>query len=75
MRCVLICLLRLSPAHHKVQISIPPAETERVTQALLDVLPELLTGAEFGAARLIVASLDPDLDEPVAVPAGSGAHG
>jgi hypothetical protein len=40
---------------------------------LLAVLPRLLEGAEFAAARLIVASLDPDLDEP---PAGAGArHG
>jgi hypothetical protein len=31
--------------------------------SLLAVLPRLLTGAEFAAARLIVASLDPDLDE------------
>lgn len=33
------------------------------SQALLDVLPGLLVGAEFACARLIVASLDPDLDE------------
>ncbi|MEU5402235.1 hypothetical protein ABZ348_23400 [Streptomyces sp. NPDC005963] len=45
------------------------------SQALLDVLPGLLTGAEFGGARLVVASLDPDLDEPVAVSAAEGAHG
>ncbi|MFJ5997315.1 hypothetical protein [Streptomyces sp. NPDC092370] len=40
------------------------------SQALLDVLPELLTGAEFACARIIVASLDPDLDElaPATVP-------
>jgi len=31
--------------------------------SLLAVLPRLLEGAEFAAARLIVASLDPDLDE------------
>ncbi|WP_306187395.1 hypothetical protein [Streptomyces sp. MK5] len=31
--------------------------------ALLTLLPRLLTGAELAAARLIVASLDPDLDE------------
>jgi hypothetical protein len=41
--------------------------------ALLAVLPRLLEGAEFAAARLIVASLDPDLDE---LPATAGAgHG
>ncbi|MFG3120086.1 hypothetical protein ACGF4C_37730 [Streptomyces sp. NPDC048197] len=31
--------------------------------ALIELLPGLLTGAELAAARLIVASLDPDLDE------------
>jgi hypothetical protein len=39
--------------------------------SLLAVLPRLLTGAEFAAARLIVASLDPDLDE---LPAGIGVR-
>ncbi|MEU0686087.1 hypothetical protein [Streptomyces uncialis] len=48
--------------------TVPPS------QALLDVLPELLTGTELGCARLVVASLDPDLDEPVAVPATEDAH-
>jgi hypothetical protein len=38
--------------------------------SLLAVLPRLLAGAEFAAARLIVASLDPDLDE---LPARLGA--
>jgi hypothetical protein len=39
--------------------------------SLLAVLPRLLAGAEFAAARLIVASLDPDLDElPARVEAG-----
>jgi hypothetical protein len=38
--------------------------------SLLTVLPWLLAGAEFAAARLIVASLDPDLDE---LPARAGA--
>ncbi|WP_157570132.1 hypothetical protein [Microtetraspora malaysiensis] len=33
------------------------------SEALLAVLPGLLTGAELAAARLIVASLDPDLDQ------------
>lgn len=31
--------------------------------ALLGVLPQLLDGAELAAARLVVASLDPDIDE------------
>ena len=41
---------------------------------LVAVLPGLLAGAEFAAARLIIASLDPDADE--LAPAGVGAgHG
>jgi hypothetical protein len=41
--------------------------------SLLAVLPRLLAGAEFATARLIVASLDPDLDELLArVGAGHG---
>ncbi|TQJ91278.1 hypothetical protein [Streptomyces sp. SLBN-31] len=36
--------------------------------ALVEVLPGLLEGAELAAARLIVASLDPDPDELVARP-------
>ncbi|MFE3020468.1 hypothetical protein [Streptomyces sp. NPDC059256] len=48
--------------------------TGHPSQALLDVLPELLTGVEFTCARLVVSSLDPDLDEPVAVPVMGGAH-
>jgi hypothetical protein len=48
------------------EMSGPRARSE----VLLAVLPRLLEGAEFAAARLIVASLDPDLDE---VPAVAGA--
>lgn len=33
------------------------------SRALLEVLPELVVGAELAAARLVVASLDPDTDE------------
>ncbi|WP_128377262.1 hypothetical protein [Streptomyces cavernae] len=43
--------------------------------ALLDALPGLLEGAEFAGARIIVASLDPDLDELAHVPAVGMAHG
>ncbi len=40
---------------------------------LLAVLPRLLEGAELAAARLIIASLDPDVDELAAgVEAGRG---
>jgi hypothetical protein len=43
---------------------------------LMAVLPGLLAGAEFAAARLIVASLDPDLDELTAAAVWAGAgHG
>lgn len=47
---------------------VPPS------QALLDVLPGLLGGAEFAGARIIVASLDPDLDELVPVVDSRVAH-
>ncbi|MCH0542462.1 hypothetical protein I3F58_23490 [Streptomyces sp. MUM 203J] len=42
--------------------------------ALASLLPGLLEGAELAAARLIVASLDPDPDE-LAVPAVEMTHG
>lgn len=42
---------------------VPPS------RGLLDALPGLLEGTEFAGARLIVASLDPDLDELVYAPA------
>ncbi|MGC9539579.1 hypothetical protein [Streptomyces sp. UG1] len=45
------------------------------SRALLDVLPELLAGAEFAGARMILASLDPDLDELALVPTAGAAHG
>ncbi|MDO0930710.1 hypothetical protein QQY66_03055 [Streptomyces sp. DG2A-72] len=44
------------------------------SQALLDILPELLTGAEFACARIIVASLDPDIEELALTPASGAAH-
>ncbi|MGW4233630.1 hypothetical protein ACWEF9_30960 [Streptomyces sp. NPDC004980] len=54
----------------RVDEDVPPS------QPLLDVLPGLLEGAEFACARLIVASLDPDLDELAAQHAPGGhAHG
>jgi hypothetical protein len=43
--------------------------------ALLDVLPRLLAGQELAAARLIVASLDPDPDELAALVPGGHGHG
>jgi hypothetical protein len=51
----------------------PVTEGEAPSAGLVAVLPGLLAGAELAAARLIVASLDPDLDQ---LPAGAGAgHG
>lgn len=52
------------------------------SRGLLDALPHLLAGTELAAARLIVASLDPDLDElpepadapPHAGPVPAGHH-
>jgi hypothetical protein len=44
------------------------------SQALLDALPGLLEGAEFACARIVVASLDPDLDELTHVPAARAVH-
>ncbi|WP_232107728.1 hypothetical protein [Streptomyces gossypiisoli] len=44
------------------------------SQALLDVLPELLTGAEFACTRIIVASLDPDIEELALAPLPGAAH-
>jgi hypothetical protein len=41
----------------------PAADGSSPSAGLLAVLPGLLPGAELAAARLIVASLDPDLDE------------
>ncbi|MEG3627700.1 hypothetical protein [Streptomyces poriticola] len=45
------------------------------SRALLDVLPELLAGAEFAGARIVVASLDPDLDELAPAPVPAAARG
>ncbi|GLK08910.1 hypothetical protein [Streptosporangium carneum] len=36
---------------------------DRPSEALLSALPGLLTGTELAAARLVVAGLDPDLDQ------------
>ncbi|MEU6251239.1 hypothetical protein [Streptomyces sp. NPDC047043] len=53
--------------------SVPGAVTP--SRALLDVLPGLIEGAEFACARIIVASLDPDLDEFEYAPVAGMAHG
>lgn len=45
------------------------------SQPLLDALPGLLEGAEFACARIIVASLDPDLDELAHAPMTEVARG
>ncbi|HEY1620862.1 MAG TPA: hypothetical protein VGG25_24780 [Streptosporangiaceae bacterium] len=50
-----------------------PPGTGDVPTGLLTVLPRLLAGTEFAGARLVIASLDPDLDQ---LPARAGtAHG
>ncbi|MFE9437963.1 hypothetical protein ACFYO2_02905 [Streptomyces sp. NPDC006602] len=55
----------------RIDRSAPPP-----SRPLLDALPGLLEGTEFACARIIVASLDPDLDEPAYVPAaGAAPHG
>jgi hypothetical protein len=41
----------------------PAADGSAPSAGMLALLSGLLTGAELAAARLIVASLDPDLDE------------
>jgi hypothetical protein len=51
----------------------PAEESWAASAGLLAVLPRLLAGTELAGARLIVASLDPDLDE---LPArAEAAHG
>lgn len=44
------------------------------SRALLGILPELLIGAEFTCARIIVASLDPDIEELAPAPLSGAAH-
>ena len=57
-----------------------PARTEPLDDTpvsaatLLATLPRLLNGAELAAARLIIASLDPDLDDLPALAASSHGH-
>ena len=49
----------------------PLDDTQSPSARLLAALPGLLEGTELGAARLIIASLDPDLDElPATAQAG-----
>ncbi|WP_325176312.1 hypothetical protein [Streptomyces liliifuscus] len=52
----------------RLDTPVPPS------RALLDSLPRLLEGTEFACARVIVASLDPDLDELTHVPAPGTVH-
>jgi hypothetical protein len=59
----------LSGPRGRVGGGVPPS------RALLDVLPGLLEGAEFACARIIVASLDPDLDELVPALRPEVVHG
>jgi len=52
----------------RLDTPVPPSK------ALLDSLPRLLEGTEFACARIIVASLDPDLDELTHVQAPGRVH-
>jgi hypothetical protein len=50
------------------------ADIRTPAAGLLAVLPRLLDGAELAAARLIIASLDPDLDDLPALATASHDH-
>ena len=52
----------------------PQDDTPVPAAALLAALPRLLDGAELAAARLIIASLDPDLDDLPALAAAGHDH-
>jgi hypothetical protein len=52
----------------------PLDDTPVSVATLLATLPRLLNGAELAAARLIIASLDPDLDDLPALAASSHGH-
>ncbi|MEV2197797.1 hypothetical protein AB0I02_43505 [Streptomyces phaeochromogenes] len=52
----------------RLDTPVPPSK------AMLDSLPRLLEGTEFACARIIVASLDPDLDELTHMPAPGTVH-
>ncbi|MER5213888.1 hypothetical protein ABT063_25775 [Streptomyces sp. NPDC002838] len=45
------------------------------SQPLLNALPGLLEGTEFACARIVVASLDPDLDQLAPAEVQGAAHG
>jgi hypothetical protein len=70
----------LAEAESSLARDIVPGEGPRgpvdgvPTRALLDVLPGLVRGLDLATARLVVASLDPDLDQLVGVPTETG-HG
>lgn len=49
-------------AYNRLMRWTSPTPTEDDPATILDALPRLLIGAEFATARLIVASLDPDLE-------------
>jgi hypothetical protein len=53
----------------------PGVGAAAVARAAVDVLPSLVVGQELAAVRLIVASLDPDLDALVAAEKPEPAHG
>lgn len=51
-----------TPVQHSAEG--PRGRLPGASAALLAALPALVDGCELGGARLVVASLDPDLDEP-----------
>ncbi|WP_447040991.1 hypothetical protein [Streptomyces sp. DSM 118878] len=53
----------------RVDGAVPPS------RGLLDALPHLLAGTEFACARVIIASLDPDLDELSYLATSAMTHG
>ncbi len=55
-------------------LDAPSGNRGQAARRTLDLLPELLVGQELAAVRLIVASLDPDLDAMLAAPVSGGGH-
>ena len=56
----------LDRLHWWLDLATTPSADLQETQWTVDDLPALLSGTELAGARLIVASIDPDLDVPAA---------
>lgn len=63
-----------SGANRGSALDAPSGNRDRAARNTLGLLPELLVGQELAAVRLIVASLDPDLDAMLAAPLSGGVH-